>query len=89
MKEFFNNIQRKIENAIQKDKLLHFIGGLLLSYAMFYSFWCVAIPLLFGLLKELADKYIRKGKFDINDLFFTYIGIIPNSIVIFVQYIYG
>lgn len=89
MKEFLNNIQRKIESTIQKDKLMHFIGGLLLSYAMFYSFWCILIPLSFGLFKELADKYIRKGKFDIKDLFFTYIGIIPNSIVIFVQYLNG
>lgn len=89
MKEFLNNIQRKVENAIQKDKLMHFIGGLLLSYAMFYSFWCILIPLSFGLLKELADKYIRKGKFDMKDIFATYLGIIPNSIVIFVQYIYG
>lgn len=39
MKEFLNNIQRKVENRIQKDKLMHFIGGLLLSYAIFYSFW--------------------------------------------------
>lgn len=89
MKEFLNNIQSKIEDRIQKDKLMHFIGGLLLSYAMFYSFWCVAIPLVFGLLKELVDKYVRKGKFDIKDLFATYLGVIPNSIVIFVQYIYG
>lgn len=89
MKEFFNNIQSKIEDRIHKDKLMHFVGGLLLSYAMFYSFWCVLIPLSFGLLKELADKYIRKGKFDIKDLFATYLGVIPNSIVIFVQYIYG
>ena len=89
MKEFLNNIQSKVEKAMQKDKLMHFIGGLLLSYSMFYSFWCVVIPLAFGLLKELADKYIRNGKFDVKDLFFTYIGIIPNSIVIFVQYIYG
>lgn len=85
MKKFLDYIQFKIENAITKDKWMHFGISMSIAYFSLYYTPIIALPFIFGLLKELSDKYIRGGKFDFYDLFATYLGAIPFVIYIFVH----
>ena len=76
------NFQKKIEDAIQKDKLMHFCVGLLLAQLMYFSLWLIFIPAIVGFTKEVYDKYIRKTGFNWWDLFTTILGIVPVLVVL-------
>lgn len=56
----------------QKDKQLHFFISFILVIGLFFIFaniaYSVFIALLLGLLKELLDKYVLKGKFSYLDI---------------------
>ncbi|WP_163274337.1 hypothetical protein [Dysgonomonas sp. 511] len=75
-----SDIQLKIENAIPKDKLLHFTIGMLLAMPTFICVWCLFLPVIVGLAKECYDKY-RGNRFDIFDLLATVAGGVPICIV--------
>lgn len=78
-------LQSKIENAIPKDKLIHFCIGLLLAQFVYLSLWFLLLPITIGVIKELYDKYIRKTGFDWIDLLVTTSGIIPVLCVCYVN----
>lgn len=78
-------LQKKIENSIPKDKLLHFCTGLLMSLLMILSVWFIIIPIVVGLGKELYDKYVRKTFFDVKDMLVTWMGVIPIMIILIIK----
>ena len=58
------------------DKLLHFVAGLIIAAFFNICFGvipCAGLALLFGLLKELFDKYTT-GSYDLWDAVATFIG---------------
>ena len=64
---------RKLSN-IQKDKLLHFFWGAILSFILMISFGIVGmfISLIIPAIKELYyDKYLGKGNCELADYFYT------------------
>lgn len=78
------SLQSKIENVIEKDKLIHFCIGLLLAQFAYLWFGFIALPLIIGIAKELYDKYVRKTGFNYYDLLATGLGCMP---VIFIYFI--
>ena len=63
----------KLSN-IQKDKLLHFFWGAILSFILMLSFGIVGrfIALIIPAIKELYyDKYLGKGGCESADYFYT------------------
>ena len=64
---------RKLGN-IQKDKLLHFFWGAILSFILIFYFEIVGmiIALIIPAIKELYyDKYLGKGNCELADYFYT------------------
>ena len=64
---------RKLGN-IQKDKLLHFFWGAILSFILILFFGIVGmfISLIIPAIKELYyDKYLGKGNCELADYFYT------------------
>ena len=78
LKNFINKIQAYIENLLQKDKLEHFFIGSILGYGLATMFklgllakiWIPIILITIAILKEVVDRYIRNGKFDLLDILF-------------------
>ncbi|MDH6309284.1 hypothetical protein M2451_002830 [Dysgonomonas sp. PFB1-18] len=68
------DLQTKIDNAIPKDKLLHFCSGLLLAQFAYIWIWLLFLPVIAGFGKELYDKYVRKTRFDWYDAAATIAG---------------
>jgi ABC-type bacteriocin/lantibiotic exporter with double-glycine peptidase domain len=59
---------------IQKDKLLHFFWGTILSFVLIIYFGIVGmiIALIIPAIKELYyDKYLGKGNCELADYFYT------------------
>ena len=60
------------------DKRLHVIAGVVIYFISYAFFGFTGLPLLIvslcGLAKELIDKFIRKTRFDLQDLKATFIG---------------
>ena len=81
------DLQSKIENAISKDKLLHFTFAMLMSLSALFSVWLLLLPIIAGVVKEIIDKYIRETGFDVKDMFATWFGAVPVAIVIIIQQI--
>lgn len=75
-------LQQKIENMIEKDKLIHFCVGLLLAQLVYLSLWFILLPVIIGVVKELFDKHVRKTGFNWWDLVATVLGVIPVSVII-------
>ena len=66
-------ILKKLGN-IQKDKLLHFFYGTILSFILIFYFEIVGmiIALIIQEIKELYyDKYFGKGNCELADYFYT------------------
>ena len=66
-------ILKKLGN-IQKDKLLHFFYGTILSFILIFYFEIVGmiIALIIPAVKELYyDKYLGKGNCEWADYFYT------------------
>ena len=64
----------KILSNIQKDKLLHFFWGTILSFVLIIYFGIVGmiIALIIPAVKELYyDKYLGKGNCELADYFYT------------------
>lgn len=80
------NLQQRIE-SIEKDKLIHFCIGLLLSQLIYLSLWFVLFPVIAGIAKEIYDKYVRKTGFNWWDLLATVLGIVPVLVVIMILYL--
>ena len=77
---------RKLGN-IQKDKLLHFFWGAILSFTLMISFGIVGmfISLIIPAIKELYyDKYLGKGCCEWADYFYT---IAPTVMLAIFKYI--
>jgi len=69
---------------LPKDKLLHFaISAALTILLSFLLSWIVACFIVFGLglVKELADRYLFKGQFSVDDLYADGAGILLGTIV--------
>lgn len=88
----FNKVQWSIENYLQKDKLVHFLFGTLISYIVLFfhlhvlfidKIFILIVPILVALIKELIDKYIRKSTFDLIDILFTII----SGVILFFMYL--
>lgn len=79
------NLQLKIENMIEKDKLMHFCIGLLLAQLAYLWIWLIALPLIVGVAKELYDKYVRKTGFNWWDLIATVLGVAPVVIILLIM----
>jgi len=66
-------ILKKLGN-IQKDKLLHFFYGTILSFILIFYFEIVGmiIALIIPAIKELYyDKYLGKGNCELADYLYT------------------
>lgn len=74
-------LQSKIENAIPKDKLIHFCIGLLLAQLAYLWVWLILLPIFIGFAKEMYDSCIRKTGFDWWDWMATMLGCVPVVIV--------
>nr|DAE47092.1 MAG TPA: hypothetical protein [Caudoviricetes sp.] len=81
------NLQTKIENAITKDKLLHFCTGLLLALFGILWSWLILLPFVAGVSKELLDKYVKKTGFDTIDMLVTWLGAIPVIVILTLKYL--
>lgn len=79
-------LQTKIENMIEKDKLIHFCVGLLMAQLIYFSLWFILLPVIIGTAKEVYDKYVRKTGFNWWDLLATVSGVVPVLVVIVVKY---
>lgn len=79
------SLQSKIENMVEKDKLIHFCIGLLLAQFAYLWFGFIALPLIIGIAKELYDKYVRKTGFNWWDLVVTGVGCLPVLIVLMIK----
>ena len=77
---------RKLGN-IQKDKLLHFFWGAILSFILILSFGIVGmfISLIIPAIKELYyDKYLGKGCCEWADYFYTIAPTVMLAIFIYI-----
>ena len=77
---------RKLGN-IQKDKLLHFFWGAILSFILilFFGKIGIIIALIIPAIKELYyDKYLGKGNCELADYFYT---IAPTVMLAIFKYI--
>lgn len=64
----------KVAEYIPKDKLIHFfVGFFIFVIANYFTSQIIAllIVIIWGVGKELLDKYVKKTKFDVVDLLFT------------------
>jgi len=60
---------------MRTDLILHFLAGFFLTTCFqFAGIWSVAIAVLFGISKELWDKYHDREIFDWSDLALTFGG---------------
>lgn len=78
-------LQSKIENMIQKDKLMHFCAGLLLAQFAYLWIWLLVIPVIVGIAKEIYDRYVRKTGFSWSDLLATVLGSVPVLVMILIM----
>lgn len=76
------SLQKKIENRIEKDKLIHFCIGLLLAQLAYLWVWFILLPLIVGGAKELYDKYVRETGFNGWDWLATVLGVVPVLIIL-------
>ena len=79
------SIQFFLERILAADKMRHFFFGTLIAFICipFLENWeIVAVVACVALLKELSDKYIRKGTFDILDILWTIISSILLYIIL-------
>jgi hypothetical protein len=76
-------LQVKIENLVEKDKLMHFCIGLLLAQLAYVWVWLILLPVIAGFVKELYDKYVRKTGFNRWDWLATVAGCIPVAVICF------
>lgn len=81
------NLQTKIDNAIPKDKLMHFCAGLLLAQFAYIWIWFLLLPVIAGIGKEIYDKYIKRSKFDVKDMLVTWLGVVPVIVIIVIIFI--
>ena len=81
IKEFL----KKLGN-IQKDKLLHFFWGAILSFTLilFFGKIGIIIALIIPAVKELYyDKYLGQGNCELADYFYT---IAPTIMLVIMRY---
>lgn len=80
-------IQKKIESLamLHIDKVLHFGIGLLMAQLAYVWIWFLLLPIIFGLAKELYDKYSRKTGFNWWDWIVTTAGVIPVIVVLILK----
>jgi len=71
------DLQKKIEDLIERDKLMHFCVGLLLAQLAYVWVWFILLPVSVGIAKEGYDEYVRKTGFDWGDLLATCLGCVP------------
>ncbi len=57
---------------IQQDKVEHWAFGFVLTFFALINPWLIFLGYAFGIGKEIYDY--RKGKFDLSDMLFTFIG---------------
>lgn len=76
------SLQKKIEDYIEKDKLMHFCIGLLLAQLAYLWVWLIILPLFIGIAKELLDKYVRNTGFSWLDLLATVLGCLPVAVLL-------
>jgi len=79
------DFQTKIEDAISKDKLMHFCTGLLLALFAILWGWLILLPFVVGVAKEILDKYVRKTGFDTKDMLVTWLGAIPVVVILLID----
>ena len=80
MKEFIYKIWNWLVgllNKIRRDRLYHFICGLLIGafccLVLKMGFWCFVPVLFIGFIKEFIDQW-QDGNFDWIDLLATFLG---------------
>jgi hypothetical protein len=79
------DLQTKIDNAIPKDKLMHFCAGLLLAQFAYIWIWLLLLPVIAGIGKEIYDKYIKRSKFDWWDICATWLGVVPVGVILIIK----
>ena len=71
---------------MEKDKIKHFLGGLLLTTLVFIWQPLVLTGFLAGIAKELCDKYCHTGHPEIADMAYTWAGsLIPALIYVLLK----
>ena len=82
---------------MKKDKVLHFIFSFGIVTTLLYTLKntkrkleiSIGITALIGVLKEVYDKYIKKGIFSIGDLMADAMGIMAGTIVTIILHLLG
>lgn len=61
--------------SIGLDKITHFgLGYMIADMFEFAGLWAILIATSIGVMKEVFDRFIKKGEFDWLDLAFTFGG---------------
>jgi hypothetical protein len=69
---------------LKKDKLYHFIAGfsLALIFGLINPVFGLGMAVLAGLFKDVIwDKFLKKGTFEVLDIFFTGVGGVIGMVV--------
>lgn len=82
--KFLAGLQMWLINFIGFDRITHFaFGGWLACIAPTWLY-ALIIGFCIGMIKELADKYIKKSKFDLYDLLATFLGSVLTAIYLII-----
>lgn len=68
----------------KKDKLYHFIAGVIIAliFGLINPVLGLGMAVLAGLLKDVVwDKFLKKGTFEVLDIFFTAVGGVIGMVV--------
>ena len=69
---------------LKKDKLYHFIAGFFLAliFGLINPVLGLGMAVLAGILKDVVwDKFLKKGTFEVLDIFFTGVGGVIGMVV--------
>ena len=69
---------------IERDKICHFVIGLGATLSGLFCIYLIGTGVLWGIAKELYDKYAKKTVFDWVDLNYTLAGCLVGMIIILV-----
>lgn len=76
------DIQRKLTELCGEDKIMHFLAGGWITCIASEWYYALLMGFFIGLLKEVADKYLRKSTFDVWDWMATFAGSVVTALVL-------
>lgn len=74
--------------SIRKDYLYHFVAGFTIAmmfYVSTFPYLALIMSTIAGIVKEIYDKFSKKGNADVNDAIYTSLGGIVGLIVCLIK----